>query len=136
MGLGLLNPVLLIVKPPHNRRKSRRCEAAARLIRFDALGVAALLAFAAPGNAAVPAAEKLLPDETLVLITAPDWAKLSALYGDSAYGRFWNDPAMKPIKDRFISRWQEEIVKPLERELGVSLENYAQPAARAAYAWP
>lgn len=124
MGSGLLNPVLLIVKPPHNRRKSRRCEAAARRIRLDVLGVAALLAFAAPGHGAVQSAEKLLPDETLVLISAPDWTKLSALYHDSAYGRFWNDPAMKPIKDRFISRWQEEMVKPLARELGVSLDNY------------
>lgn len=112
------------MKPPHNRRQNRRCDAAARRIRFDALGVAVLLAFAAAGNAAVPDAEKLLPDETLVLISAPDWTKLSALYRDSAYGRFWNDPAMKPIKDRFISRWQEEMVKPLERELGVSLETY------------
>jgi hypothetical protein len=65
-----------------------------------------------------------LPDDTLVVITAPDWAKLSAVYRNSAYGRFWNDPATKPFRDHFISKWQEELLKPLERELGVSLDSY------------
>ena len=89
------------------------------------LAVAALLAFAAPIRAAVPPPEKLLPDDTLVVITAPDWSRLTAIYRNSAYGRFWNDPAMKPLKGHFLSKWQEELVRPLERELGVSLDTYA-----------
>ena len=95
-----------------------------RVTGFGLLVLAALCAFALPTRAAIPAAEKLLPDETLVVVTAPDWSRLSAIYRNSAYGQFWSDPAMKPLKDRFISRWQEELVKPLERELGVSFDTY------------
>jgi hypothetical protein len=89
------------------------------------LVLAALLVFGVPIHAAVPPAEKLLPDDTLVVVTAPEWSKLSAIYRNSAYGHFWRDPAMRPIKDHLISKWQEELVKPLERELGVSLDTYA-----------
>ena len=32
---------------------------------------------------------------------------------------------MKPFRDKFLSRWREEVVKPLERELGLSLDSYA-----------
>ena len=32
---------------------------------------------------------------------------------------------MKLFKEKFISNWQEEFVKPLERELSVSLDSYA-----------
>ena len=32
---------------------------------------------------------------------------------------------MKPFKDKFLSRWREEVLKPLERDLGVSLDSYA-----------
>jgi hypothetical protein len=76
-------------------------------------------------SAAIPAAEKLLPDETLIMLTVPDFAKLREIYRKSPQGQFWNDPAMKPFKDKFITRWREEFVKPLERELGVSLDTYA-----------
>jgi hypothetical protein len=89
------------------------------------LALAVLLAFTVPIHAAVPPAEKLLPDDTLVVITAPDWPKLASVYRSSAYGHFWQDPAMKPLKDHFLAKWQEELVKPLARELGVSLEPYA-----------
>jgi len=95
--------------------------------RWQSFGfaLAALLAFGVCTEAAVPPAERLLPDDTLVVITAPDWSRLTAIYRNSAYGHFWNDPAMKPLKDRFLSKWQEELLRPLERELGVSLGSYA-----------
>ena len=89
------------------------------------LGLAASLSFAAFARAAVPPADKLLPADTTVVITAPDWPKLSAIYRNSAYGRFWNDPATKPLKDHFISKWQEELLRTLERELSVSFDSYA-----------
>jgi hypothetical protein len=88
----------------------------------------AVLGLTLPIHAAVPPVEKLLPDDTLVVLTTPDWPRLSGVYCNSAYGRFWNDPAMKPLKDRFISKWNEELLKPLERELGVSFESYASLA--------
>ncbi len=132
MRLDLLNPgarrfrlPALTVMPSHKRRTSQKRRDAARATVFLLLMLAAALASAVSPGAAIPPAEKLLPQETLVVITAPDWTKLSAIYRRSAYGQFWNDPAMKPIKDRLMIRWQEEFVKPLERELAVSLDSYS-----------
>ena len=50
-------------------------------------------------------------------MTAPDFSKLREIRQKSPKSRLWNDPAMKPLTDKFLSRWQEEVVKPLEREL-------------------
>src|ERR1017187_3853380 len=86
-------------------------------------GVAAL--FALTASAAIPAPEQLLPDDTLILLTAPDFTKLRQICQKSPKSLLWNDPAMKPLKDKFLSRWREEVVRPLERELGVSLDAYA-----------
>ena len=63
-----------------------------------------LLFLASPflaGNsrAAIPSAEKLLPDDTLVLFTVPDFAKLREVYKASPQSKFWNDPAMKPLTE-------------------------------------
>ena len=80
---------------------------------------------ASSGRAAVPAPEKLLADDTLVMLTVPDWARFSGLCRETMQYRFWSEPAMKPFTDKFSARWQEEFVKPLERELNVSLAAYS-----------
>ena len=84
-----------------------------------------MLMLAPQAHAAVPPAEKLLPDNTLAVFTAPDWSKLTGMYRNSAYGRFWNDPAMRPMREHFVAKCREELIRPLERELGVSLDTYA-----------
>jgi hypothetical protein len=76
-------------------------------------------------SAAIPAPEQLLPDDTLIMLTAPDFAKLLQLSKKSPRSQLWNDPAMKPLKDKFLARWREEVLKPLERDLNVSLDTYA-----------
>ncbi|HEY5911819.1 MAG TPA: hypothetical protein VJA21_14550 [Verrucomicrobiae bacterium] len=86
---------------------------------------AALLAFAACVHAGTPSAEKLLPDDTLALLTTPDFVKLGELSAKSPQAQLWNDPAMKPFKDKFLSKWNEELAQPLERELDVKLADYA-----------
>jgi hypothetical protein len=86
------------------------------------LAIVAGLALSA--RAAAPGAEKLLPDDTLVLVTAPDFVKLREIYKKSPPARLWDDPALKPFREKFVSRFQEEFVKPLERELDVKLDNY------------
>jgi hypothetical protein len=88
------------------------------------LAAIALALANAPARAAVPAAEKLLPDDTLVMLSVPDMAKLRDIQKASPQAKLWDDPAMKPFKDSFISKLNEELVKPLERELGVQLDNY------------
>ena len=85
-----------------------------------------LLALAGAGRAAIPPPEQLLPDDTLVLLTAPDFNELRQIRQKSPKNQLWNDPAMKPFRDKFLMRWQEEVVGPLERELNVSLESCAR----------
>lgn len=74
--------------------------------------------------AAVPPAEKLLPDDTLFVVTAPDFPKLRDILKASPQNQFWNDPAMKPFRDNFFSKWREEVVTPLERDLDLRLDDY------------
>ncbi|MFO1477950.1 MAG: hypothetical protein U1F98_15045 [Verrucomicrobiota bacterium] len=86
---------------------------------------AALLGAAAGAVAApIPPAEKLLPDDTLVMFTVPDFAKLRTLTAASPQTQAWNDPAMKPFRDKFMAKLQEQVVAPLERELGAKLDDY------------
>src|SRR5436190_3107112 len=90
-------------------------------IFFGAICLAALRA-----SAAVPPPEKLLPDDTLVMVTVPDFARARDIFQKSPQSALWNDPVMRPFREKFISRWKEEFVKPLERELEVKLDDYTR----------
>jgi hypothetical protein len=79
-------------------------------------------------SAAVLPAEKLLPDDTLIFISAPDISKLSANFGTSPQGQFWSDPAMKPFKENFVKKFTSDLVGPLEKELGVKFADYKELA--------
>jgi hypothetical protein len=84
---------------------------------------------------AIPPPEKLLPENTLLLVTAPDFPKLASLYRESPEGRFLKDPAMKPFVDKFLSKGEEDFLKPLQRELSVDLAGYADlPRGQATFA--
>ena len=87
--------------------------------------ITALLSLALTSGAAIPAPEQILPDDTLLLLTAPDCGTLHEIWQRSPRNRFWNDPAMKPLHDKFLSRWREEVVKPLEQDLGLHLDTFA-----------
>jgi hypothetical protein len=89
-----------------------------------ALFLTAILSVKLSAFAAVPPAEKLLPPDTLAVFGTPDWTKLRGLYAKSPQIQFWNDPAMKPFRDKFVAKWNEELIKPLERDLGVSFADY------------
>lgn len=75
-------------------------------------------------TAAVPPPEKLLSDDTLLVITAPDFSKLRETFKSSPQSQLWNDPAMKAFRERFMEKWNEEFVKPLERDLDIHLDDY------------
>jgi hypothetical protein len=90
--------------------------------QFLALATLALGRFTALGT--VPPAEKLLPPDTLLVVSAPDWTQLREVYKKSPQSQFWDDPAMKPFREKFLNKWNEEFVKPLERDLGVKLDDY------------
>jgi len=96
-----------------------------RRVRRNIVLLSALFGLVLAGLAAVPSPEQLLPDDTLVMITVPDVARLKDAYRHSSQGALWNDESMKPFKENFIAKWKEEFVQPLERELDVELGSYA-----------
>jgi hypothetical protein len=87
--------------------------------------IIASLAFPNPVRAAIPAAEQLLPSDTLALFAVPDFTALRAAGKTSPGWLFWNDSAMKPFHDKFMAKWNEQFIAPLEKDLGVKLDDYA-----------
>jgi hypothetical protein len=81
-----------------------------------------LLAFAAA--AAVLPPEQLLPDDTLFVLTIPDFAKVQATYKSSPQLQMWTDPAMKPFRDKFTGKLESEFIGPLEHELNIHFTDY------------
>ena len=67
----------------------------------------ALLAAFTLSAAPVPPAEKLLPDDTLVMFTVPESAKLMEISQKSPMAQLWNDAAMKPFREKFLTKLRE-----------------------------
>ena len=84
-----------------------------------------LLLAASVALAAVPPAEKLLPASTLAFFTVPNAAQAQSNYAASALGQLWNDPAMKPFKDKFVAKFNTDALQGMEKELGLKLGDYA-----------
>jgi hypothetical protein len=87
--------------------------------------LAAVLTAGSPSRAAIPPVENLLPADTLFLLDTPDFAALRAASHQSPQWLFWNDPAMKPFHDKFVAKWNDEFVAPLEHDLGLKLDDFA-----------
>jgi len=88
-----------------------------------ALGLAGISLTSRLG-AAIPPAENLLPADTFFLLTAPDSAVFRNATGDSPQLLLWNDPALRPFHDKFMAKWNEQFIGPLEQDLGVSLASF------------
>ena len=73
---------------------------------------------------AIAPAENVLPPDTLAFFTVPDCAGFRATANQSPQMMFWNDPAMKPFHDKFMARWNEKFVGPLERDLGIRAADF------------
>jgi hypothetical protein len=96
-----------------------------KFCRAAAILSAALLFFTVSSvRAAIPPAENLLPADTLVMMTIPDFSKARADAHESPQWLFWNDPAMKPFHDKFVSGLNDALIGPLEADLGVKIENF------------
>jgi hypothetical protein len=83
-----------------------------------------LLVVVIAGRAEIPPAEKILPADTLVVFSLPDYGRPQTNRPATAQMQFWRDPAMKPFREKFMGKFQSELVGPLERELGVGLTNF------------
>lgn len=92
--------------------------------RFFAFSFPFLVCLTLTASAVVPPVEKLLPEDTIFMVTTPDYLKLRDIYRTSPQTQFWSDPAMKPFKERFLSKMSEELIQPLERDLNVQFEDY------------
>lgn len=94
-------------------------------LRVIVLAVCATaLTFTSALRAAIPPAENLLPADTLFVVTAPDCKALRAALHQSPQALLWNDPAMKPFHDKFMGKWNEVLVAPLEKDLGLNLADF------------
>ena len=84
----------------------------------------AVVAFTSRLSAAIPPAEDLLPADTFFVLTAPDSAVFRDATGDSPQLLLWNDPAMRPFHDKFMGKWNEQFLGPLEQDLGLDLASF------------
>ena len=86
----------------------------------------ALLAAATLGRAAaVPPAEQLLPADTLAVLSVPDWGKLEASRKESPFVQFWGDDSLRPFREKLLTKLTNEVLAPIEQQLGVKLADYA-----------
>ncbi|HHY84140.1 MAG TPA: hypothetical protein GYA07_01195 [Verrucomicrobia bacterium] len=82
------------------------------------------LSWTRPAAADIPAPERLLPDDTLIVLTIPDFARMREINRTSPQTQLWQDPALKPFRDKFLAKLKSDLAEPLERELGIKLEDY------------
>jgi hypothetical protein len=92
---------------------------------FFLAAFAATLTLTTHLRAAVPPAENLLPSDTLFFLAIPDCAALRTAAHQSPQWLFWSDPAMKPFHDKFMGKFEESFIAPLEQSLGVKLADFA-----------
>ncbi|MEO6036286.1 MAG: hypothetical protein ABIQ35_13600 [Verrucomicrobiota bacterium] len=98
-------------------------------MKYCFLLAAVLLASITPSFAQLPPPEKLLPNDTLVLVTAPDATKLRAVFTNSPQGQLWNDPAIKAFKEKSVAKFKSDLAAPLEKEFGIKFSDYEGLAA-------
>lgn len=77
---------------------------------------------------AVPPPDKLLPADTLGMLTVPDYKKGSGVWNEWPSRKLWSDPAMKPFRDKLAGKLKSELAAPLEKELGVKFAEFANLA--------
>lgn len=87
-------------------------------------GTAIFLLAASFVFAAIPPAEALLPSDTLLVFTVPDFSALRQTVQQSPQWLLWNDPAMKPFRNDFTTKWNQKFVAPLEQNLGIRISDY------------
>lgn len=74
--------------------------------------------------AALPPPAQLFPQDTLLLVTVPEWTTAKAAFDGGNYGKLWADPAMKPFRDKLEAKFKEKVLGDLEKELGIKVADY------------
>jgi len=68
--------------------------------------------------------EKLLPKDTILVVTIPDCATGWTVLTNIPYGRLWSDPQFKPFKNKFIDKFSSDVIAPMERTLSIRWADY------------
>ncbi|MBK7997574.1 MAG: hypothetical protein IPK15_02270 [Verrucomicrobia bacterium] len=84
------------------------------------LALGLLVACAFTTLAATPPPEKLLPADTVAVVTVPDFTKASATWKQAPASLLWADPAMKAFKDKFMGKFRSDLVEPMEKSWALS----------------
>lgn len=79
-------------------------------------------------SAATPPPDKLLPASTLAVMSVPDYTKFNAASTNDPMWRLLQDPAMKPLVDKFTAKWKSDVVARLEQQFGIKFADYADLA--------
>ena len=87
--------------------------------------VATILAAATTLRAAIPAAEHLLPADTLTVLSVPDFSNFRAASRQSPQMIFWNSDAMAPFRAKLVNKITTEWIGPVEHDLGVKFADFA-----------
>jgi len=94
-----------------------------KMLRLSALGL--FLGTTTLLRAAIAPAENLLPADTLAFITVPDCNAFRTACKTSPQLMFWNVSAMKPFHDKFMAKFNEKFIAPMEKELGIKTDDFA-----------
>jgi hypothetical protein len=71
-----------------------------------------------------PAAEKLLPAETMLMFTVKDLDQASTNFWKTSMGRLWNDEAMKSSREKAGARWTNSVGNALEKEFKIKIGDF------------
>jgi hypothetical protein len=74
--------------------------------------------------APVPAPERLLPSDTLLLMTVPNGPSAATGWSHHPIYRLWQDPAMGPFRDKLAQAVQQHALAPIEASSGVALPEF------------
>lgn len=75
-------------------------------------------------GAAVPPAPSLLPADTLAVLSIPDAQKFGGARKEACAYRLWSDPAMGPFREKFMAKFNQEVIEPFEKETKLKLKDY------------
>src|SRR5437660_1606283 len=75
-------------------------------------------------RASIQAPEQLLPADTVAVLTVPDWDRAVTNFNTTAFGQLLSDPSMKAFNEKFTKKFNENLVRAIERELGIGLSDY------------
>ena len=75
-------------------------------------------------SAAVPPPDKLLPNDTLAVMTVPDVNKAMEIYSNAPQTRLWNDPSMQAFRTKFMDKLKSTLITPMEHDLGIHFDDY------------